>query len=98
MAGEPATRGSDQPPSEDDVGNHHWPLISNYFVGHGSNFAPHHSHPGIDLQALRLIHMGTGTEDEISHHDDRATYHHAMEDPGCRDASNVSMQDGAPSG
>ncbi len=94
MAGEPATRGSDQPPAEDDVGNHHWPLISNYYVGHGATFAPHHSHPGIDKQELRKMHDGTGKLIEIERHDARATYHKAMEGPGCRDKSNVAMKEG----
>ncbi len=93
MAGEPATRGSDQPPSEDEIGNHHWSTVSNYFVAHGSAHAPHHSHPGIDKQELRKIHDGTGKFEEILIHDDRATYHHAMEMPGCRDTSNVAMRE-----
>ena len=94
MVGEPATRGSDQPPTEGEVGNHHWPIISNYFVGHGSGFAPHHSHPGVDKQELRLIHEGSGRINEIEQHDARASYHMAAELPGCRDKSNVAMKEG----
>ncbi len=91
MVGEPATRGDDAPPSAEDVGNHHWPLISNYYVGHGASFAAHHSHPGITRQELRIIHIGTGTANEIDIHDDRATYHYAAELPGCRDVTNTTM-------
>ncbi len=92
MVGEPAATGDDAPPTADDIGNHHWPILSNYFEGHNSHFALHHSHPGLTIQEFRLIHLGTGRQNEIEQHDARASYHMPAELPGCRDKSNVSMR------
>ncbi len=83
MVGEPATRGSDQPPSADEIGNHHWPTISNYFQEHGNNFMEHHSHPGMDKSMLRLVHeRSAGVLGD--RHAKTAQFHMAMEMYGCR--------------
>ncbi len=86
MAGEPTSRGTDQPPTEAEVGNHHWPLVTNIFAGHGSKFLAHHSHPGITAREMLRIHVRLPTGGINPSHDikQNVMYHQAMDIDGCR--------------
>ncbi len=84
MVGEPATRGDDAPPTAAEVGNHHWPIVTNVFAGHGSKFPRHHSHPGITIAEMRRKHVNLDTGGQNPNHDKGASYHQAMEIDGCR--------------
>ncbi len=86
MAGEPTSRGDDAPPTAGEIGNHHWPLVTNIFAAHGSKFPLHHSHPGITMKELLRIHSrkitgGANPDHEIT---GNVKYHQAMEIDGCR--------------
>lgn len=83
MVGEPSSLKDDAPPSADEVGNHHWPIVSNIFAGHGATFPMHHSHPGLDIQMMRQVHKNQNTGGINITHDRYAQFHKAMEKPGC---------------
>jgi hypothetical protein len=84
MVGEPASSDHDQPPTEGDVGNHHWPYVTNIFASHGGKFPEHHNHVGLVPSELRKAHelnIHGGLMDE---HDTTAVYHKPENVPGCR--------------
>ncbi len=87
MVGEPSPLTSDIPPSADQVGNHHWPVVTNYFQGHGSSFVEHHRH-SIYMEErpllLKELHVGLDTGAMNPDHDKDADYHAPREEPGCR--------------
>ncbi len=94
MAGEPTSRGDDAPPTAAEVGNHHWPLVTNIFEAHGSKFPLHHSHPGITSGELLRIHVRSPTGGLNPNHDQRQNvmYHRAMEEDGCRqETTNLGL-------
>ncbi len=90
MAGEPTSRGTDQPPTEAEVGNHHWPLVTNIFESHGAKHPEHHSHPGLTIREMLRIHKRIITGGISNDHDleQNVQYHQAMERDGCRTHSS----------
>jgi hypothetical protein len=84
MVGEPATADSDQPPTGAEVGNHHWPYITNIFSTHGAHFPEHHDHKGISTDRLQQIHTPTNTGGIHPDHDTYANFHEPLEKDGCR--------------
>jgi len=86
MVGEPSARGDDAPPTAGEIGNHHWPVVTNIFAGHGSKFPRHHSHPGITQREMLRIHSRLITGGPNPDHDksQNVMYHQAMDLDGCR--------------
>lgn len=74
--------GQELPPDSQEVGNHHWPFVSNIFAEHGARFPKHHSHTDMNEKGLRALHNQVGFDK--THHDRYAEYHTPKEEPGCR--------------
>lgn len=81
--------GTDNAPNERDVGNHHWPRISNYYQAHGAGYpyATHHSHPPLSDTDMYTVH--SFPRFNKSAHDATAIYHEPKEIPGCRTRSRI---------
>ncbi len=52
--------------------NGHWPVVTNYFQGHGSEFLPKHTHPELTTEQLREIHPPRKFQRDL--HDNNAVY------------------------
>lgn len=80
--------GTDNAPTAGEVGNHHWPHVSNYFAEHGAQFLEHHDHRDpntgtlLELSELRSMHHQTRFH-KVGH-DKTAMYHVPKEVSGCR--------------
>lgn len=74
--------GQELPPDSQQIGNHHWPNVSNIFAEHGARFPKHHSHPVLDEAAVRTLHSQDKFDKVL--HDKYAEYHEPKEEPGCR--------------
>ena len=79
MAGTSTPKGSqvgiDIPPTREEVGNHHWPEVSNYFQAHGNQFPEHHEHFDIPLEKMKQFHAITRMDGTKHLHDKTARFH-----------------------
>lgn len=74
MAGAPPSKHSDISPTREQVGNGHWPAVSNYFQGHGQKFVDPHEHPGLTDKELKEVHKPTNHGGMNLDHDKSAVY------------------------
>ena len=78
--------GSEEPPTEQSVGNHHWPYITNIYEAHGNAFPEHHKHlfklheMPIGPEGLKFIHQHA----QQRAHEASARWHDPEGKDGCR--------------
>ena len=72
--------GTDNAPNALEVGNHHWPVISNYFEAHGASMDrfEHHAHDSLEVDVHRFPSFNKAA------HDVTAFYHEPKGVPWCR--------------
>ncbi len=77
--------GSEVPPTEQSVGNHHWPHITNIYEAHSNVFPEHHkhvykNHKPVGPEGLKFIHQYT----QRAAHEESARVHEPEGKDGCR--------------
>ena len=86
MTEEVVNKMADEPtPTEQSVGNHHWPSITNIYEAHGNAFPDHHNHVfaaggPLGPVALRFVHQHAN----LAAHDASARMHMPENRDGCR--------------
>jgi len=78
---EPRT-GLEEPPNSEDVGNHHWPDVTNIYESHDHEFPEHHSHYGPFGDKLHGSDL-RATHNSAQVHEETAMYHAPRGEPGC---------------
>ncbi len=77
--------GDEVPPTEQSVGNHHWPHITNVYEAHGNVFPAHHIHKFkngrlVGPEGLKFIHQ----HNQSAAHAESAKMHEPKGEDGCR--------------